>query len=67
MTGPTSDQLHAAYVAETPDGDTYGVGVGHAILPSGQLIAIGQTQDEWAAVVLPLVLEAWIGGDHAEV
>lgn len=42
----------------------YNRGVGHAILPSGQVIAVHHEQDEWSAEVIRRVYSAYLCGDE---
>jgi len=50
-----------AYAAETPGGDTYGRGVGHAVMPDGSLIALwqGSAADELNAALVRAVWDEW--------
>lgn len=52
MTTPTPDQLTAAHEAETRAGDTYGVDIGHLVMPDGSLIAVAQNDDATARALV---------------
>jgi hypothetical protein len=52
MTAPSREQLRAAWDAETPPGDTYGLGMGALVCPGGSIVAVAQNDDETASVLI---------------
>jgi hypothetical protein len=53
MTAPTPEQLHVAYESESrPGEDSYGLDVGHLVMPNGSLIAVWQSDDEMARALV---------------
>lgn len=53
------DRYHEAFMAEQPPGDDYGLSVGHWVLPSGQLLAIPQSDDRTARALVHAGWAAW--------
>lgn len=63
----TPEQAHAAFDAETRQGDTYGLAVGHMRLPNGTWLGIAQNDDAMAVALVHAGWDAWMEHLNAEV